>query len=356
MSRAGARLLVVLLGVLGVLAVAGPASAHVGGGTAGSDFDGRVTSVSPAMPGVTVRVLNFGDDLELINHSAAAVTVPGYFDEPYLRIGPTGVWRNAKSPATYINLNRYGLVSLPKGTDAHAAPRWERVSTQPEYVWHDHRTHWMTQGILPPVVAANPSVGHTVFLWSIRMTHGTTPVTVTGELTWNPPPSPLVVWPFVVLLALLPFAAARFGRGPRALGAVLLVGAVAVLWHALATLSPGPGAGSHAGAIAGALFPAVTAALLAAFGFRAAVRGRGVMTGLMALVLGWLLLVEGLPDVDVLWSSHLLSTGPQLPARAAVAVLVAFGPGLVLGGIVAIRRFRDVGVVPDHADVPAPVS
>ncbi len=34
-----ARLVAVLLGVVGVLALAGPASAHVGDGRAGSDFD-----------------------------------------------------------------------------------------------------------------------------------------------------------------------------------------------------------------------------------------------------------------------------------------------------------------------------
>ena len=45
-----ARLVVVLLAVLASLAVAGPASAHVGGGVAGSNFAGRVTGVEPASP------------------------------------------------------------------------------------------------------------------------------------------------------------------------------------------------------------------------------------------------------------------------------------------------------------------
>jgi hypothetical protein len=58
-----------------------------------------------------------------------------------------------------------------------------------------------------------------------------------------------------------------------------------------------------------------------------------------------LLLVQGLPDVDVLWSAHVLSAGPEVPARLAVAVLVALGGGLVVGGIAAVRRFREAGVV-----------
>ena len=61
------RLLVVVLAALAGLLIATPAQAHVGGGAAGSDFDGRVLSVTPAMPGVSVRVLQFGDDLELVN-------------------------------------------------------------------------------------------------------------------------------------------------------------------------------------------------------------------------------------------------------------------------------------------------
>ena len=79
----------------------------MGGEAAGSDYDGRVLSVTPDIPGVSVRILQFGDELELVNRSDTEVAVPGYDDEPYLRIGPDGVWRNARSPATYINLDRY---------------------------------------------------------------------------------------------------------------------------------------------------------------------------------------------------------------------------------------------------------
>jgi len=65
------------------------------------------------------------------------------------------------------------------------------------------------------------------------------------------------------------------------------------------------------------------------------------MTGLLAVVLGWLLLVQGLPDVDVLWTANVLSSGPEVAARAAVALLLALGAGLVGGGIAAARRFRE---------------
>jgi hypothetical protein len=49
-----------------------------------------------------------------------------------------------------------------------------------------------------------------------------------------------------------------------------------------------------------------------------------------------------------------LSAGPQPLARAAVAVLVALGVGLVAGGIAAVRRFREADVPREpRAPVPA---
>ncbi|RBY95843.1 hypothetical protein DQ237_11900 [Blastococcus sp. TF02-8] len=343
MSRGPARLLVVLAGVLALMAVAGPASAHVGGGAAGSDFDGRVVSVTPELPGVSVRVLQFGDELELVNDSATEVLVPGYSDEPYLRIGPEGVWRNARSPATYINLDRFGRTPVPESADPGAEPEWQQVSTRAEYVWHDHRTHWMSEGVLPPRVAEDPTRGHVVSEWVVPLRQGSTEAEVAGRLTWAPPPSPWLVWPVVAVLLLGAVAAGAWAGTPRALGLLLALGAAAALWHALATPEPPVTAGSHLGAVVSALMPAAAALLCAVLGVRASMRGRGVMTGLLAVVAGWLMLVQGLPDVDVLWSAHVASSGPQLLARAAVTLLVTLGVGLVVGGVVAARRFREAG-------------
>ncbi len=350
----GARLLVVLLGVLATLALAGPAHAHVGGEVAGSDFAGRVTSVAPAVPGVDVRVLQFGDALEVVNTTATELTVPGYSDEPYLRIGPDGVWRNARSPATTINLDRYGRVTLPADADPRAAPEWVQVSTEPQYTWHDHRTHWMSVERLPPVVAADPTRAHQVFDWTVPMRHGDTAVTVRGELTWSPPPSTALVWGLHLAMAAVVAATGLLGRSPRPLGWAMAAGAAAALWHAAATPEPPVTVSSHAAALVSALLPAVTAALVAGVGLVAARRGRGVAAGLGAVVLVWLLLVQGLPDVDVLWSAHVAAAGPDLLARAAVAVLVAGGAGLVVGGLAAVRRFRSPEPSPRQESAPQP--
>ena len=346
MRRTPARLLVLLAGIAAVLALAGPAVAHVGGDVAGSDFDGRITSVTPEVPGVTVRILQFGDEFEVVNDTGTDVEIPGYSDEPYLRIGPDGVWRNSRSPATYLNLDRYGGAAVPDSVDADAEPEWVQVSTEPRYVWHDHRTHWMSEGQLPPQVAADPDRAHVVSRWVVPMTHGGTDVEVAGELTWEPPPSPWVVWPIHLGLAALALAAGLLARDARPLGVAMLLGGAAALAHALGTPEPPASIASYGGALASALLPALTAVLVAVLGARAAWRGRGAMAGLSAVVLGWLLLVQGLPDVDVMWSANVLSAGPDLLARAVVALLLALGVGLVAGGIAAVRRFRESGSRP----------
>jgi hypothetical protein len=347
------RLLVVLLGVLATLALAGPASAHVGSGQAGSDFDGRVRSVTPALPGVTARILQFGDELEVVNDTGVDLEVPGYSGEPYLRIGPDGVWRNTRSPATYLNLDRYAANGMPATADVEAPAEWQQVSTEPRYLWHDHRTHWMSQGMLPPIVAADPGRAHTVIEWTVPMTHGGEPVVVAGELTWSPPPPGGLVWPVYALVLVAAVAAGWLARTPRPLALALAGGALASLWHAAATPEPSVTISSHAGAVVGALLPALLLLLVAVVGVRAARRGRGALTGLMALIAGWLMLVQGLPDIDVLWTAHVLATGPQLLARAAVAVLVAGGLGLLLGGAGALRRFRDARPAPSPGPAPA---
>jgi hypothetical protein len=199
----------------------------------------------------------------------------------------------------------------------------------------------MTRGLLPPVVAADPGRSHTVSEWTVPLRYGDTPAEVTGVLTWSPPPSAWLVWPLYAALALLAAAAGLLARTARPLGALMLVGAAAALWHAGATPVPAVSISSHTGAVLAALLPALTAVVVAAVGFRAARRGRGAMTGLFAVVLGWLLLVQGLPDVDVLWSANVLSNGPQEVGQVAVALLVALGAGFVVGGIAAVRRFRE---------------
>ena len=339
-----------LAAVILLLSSAGPAAAHTDRGVAGSNYAGRVLAVSTPMPDVSLRVTEFGSSLELINGSAETVTVYGYSDEEYLRIGPDGVWRNANSPATYLNIRRDGDVALRSTADPGAAPDWEKVSTRAEYSWHDHRTHWMLAS-LPPQVAADPESEHTIINWQLPLAYGDTAVTVDGELTWSPPPAPALWWPLYLLIAAGGLLAGLLGRTARPLAALLAASVAAALWHLVATPQPGLTALDRVLATGAASLPAVVMAGVAGLGVRAAVRGNGLLAGMLSGLVGFMLFVQGLPDMDVLWSANVITGGPVVLARLTVALLIFGGLGLMLGAVPAVRRFRPA--VPDDTPRPA---
>ncbi len=330
-----------MLLALGALVLVGatPAAAHTDRGVAGSNYAGRVLSTSEPMPDVSLRVTEFGDSLELLNGSSVTVTVFGYSDEEYLRIGPDGVWRNANSPATYLNIRRDGDTTLPVNADPRATPDWQQVSTQPEYSWHDHRTHWMLASP-PPQVAANPESEHTIINWQVPLAYGDTAVAVDGELTWSPPPNGAMWWPLYLLIPIVGLLAGLCGKTARPLASLLLASTAAAVWHLVATPQPGLSAMDRALAMGGASLPTLVLAGVAAVGVRAALSGRDLLAGMLAGITGFMLLVQGLPDVDILWSANVITGGPVGLARLTVALLIFGGLGLLLGAAAAVRRFR----------------
>ncbi|WP_236826434.1 MULTISPECIES: hypothetical protein [unclassified Blastococcus] len=330
---------VLLASVILVLTVATPAGAHSDRGVAGSNFAGQVLRTSGPMPAVSLRVTEFGDSLELMNGSPATVTVFGYSDEEYLRIGPDGVWRNANSPATYLNLGRDGNVELPAHADPRADPDWRQVSTQPEYSWHDHRTHWMLDSP-PPQVVADPDSEHTIIEWQVPVAYDGRPVTVDGELTWSPPPAKGLWWPLYLLVGLAGALAGFLGKSPRPLALLLAIVTAAATWHLLATPQPGLTAADRVLAMGAASLPTLALIGITILGVRAAFRGNGLLAGMLAAIAGFMHFVQGLPDMDVLWSANVITGGPTPLARTSVALLIFGGLGLMLGSVGAVRRFR----------------
>ena len=133
------------------------------------------------MPGLHVRVTDLGTKVELTNDGTREVVVLGYAGEPYLRVGPKGVFENARSPATYLNRSTTITGSPPKSADAKAAPVWRRVSTGTTASWHDHRAHFMG-GDDPPEVVRDPDQRRVVDNWVIPMRVGSTDVAARGQL------------------------------------------------------------------------------------------------------------------------------------------------------------------------------
>ena len=168
------------------LVVVAGASAH-GGGAVSKLFLSAITSIAPAIPGVTGVVLSRDDQVELDNTQGATFTVLGYEGEPYLRFSKDGVSVNLHSPARYLNSDRFAQVSLPVDADAKLAPKWEVLTLGKRWSWHDHRIHWMST-ILPPAAKADPKHRHLVFDWTIPVqVAGAGTSTIAGKLTYVPP-------------------------------------------------------------------------------------------------------------------------------------------------------------------------
>jgi hypothetical protein len=93
-------------------------------------------------------------------------------------------------------------------------------------------------------------------------------------------------------------------------------------------------------AMAASSLPTLVLAGVAAVGVRAALGGKDLLAAMLAGVAGFMLLVQGLPDVDVLWSANVITGGPVSLARLTVGLLIFGGLGLLVGAAAAVRRFR----------------
>ncbi len=160
-----------------------PALAHAHQGN--PNFRSTITKVTPAIPGVSLDVLSLDDRLELTNHSDRTVVVGGYNDEPYVRIKPDGtVQVNRLSPSGYLNADRYAREIAPAFASATAPPQWRTIDKTGRYEWHDHRIHYMAQGVPPQV--KDTKVRTKVFDWKVPLTVGTVRGAVAGNLFWQP--------------------------------------------------------------------------------------------------------------------------------------------------------------------------
>jgi len=204
--------------------LAAPAAAHNGGGAA-QGYLSTIRTVHPLIPGLFALVMQGDDRLWLSNGSGKDVTVLGYAGEPYLRFERKRVYRNAASPATYLNEDRFGTQPVPASATPTAAPRWVLVADDGTYEWHDHRIHWMG-ATPPPAVRKDPHVAHHVFDWRVPLRVEGRAAALLGTLDYSPPPRgagafPVLTALVVALVALLALSAAavvllRRGRGALA--------------------------------------------------------------------------------------------------------------------------------------------
>lgn len=351
------RLTVLLLATLAATAaLAGPALAH-GRGSESTNYSSRILE-APAIDGVAWEVIGGDQFLAVTNTSGAELTVTGYRDEPYLRIGPEGVFENRASEATYVNTDRYGEVGeLPPDVGPDQEPRWSKVGDTPTYAWHDHRIHWMSTQKPPTLV--DESRETLINPWEVQFSHDGDEHVVAGELHWVPPPSPLP-WLAIAAVLTLPALLGLRRRGERGewvkplvrpAAAVLLVVSLLNITHLVDDFLavPLPLTTQVVSAIQTALFIA-----LGVFGALVAWRGRDGAFTALGVGSGGILIGQGLLYLSALTSSQSASVFPDWLARLVIALSLLQALWVLAVAVVGNRRLADEE--PEEAPAPAEVT
>jgi len=303
-----------------------------------SDYRCVVTGLTAPLPGLTVRAVSAGTQLELVNHTGRPIEVLGYSGEPYLRIAPDGVYQNANSPATYLNQSAIGGPTPPASATAYAPPAWQKLSGTPAVVWHDHRAHWML-ATKPPAVVADPGSPHRISEWSIPLRDGVRQFAVTGTLDWVPPPAPAVWWAGVLLLAgaVAGLGLLRSARALRGAAAVALAAGIAALGYAVAAVADaGPLAPSGAlRVLVGTQpWPLLCGAAAVAAGWYAW-RARPAADLALGLTGACLALYAGAANAAVF--VHAVPPVSLPGGVARLLILLSLGAGVGLAGVAVLR-------------------
>jgi hypothetical protein len=168
-------------GLLCAIAAA-PVSAHQGNPNMRSIPHG----ITPAVKGVQIQVLNNDDRFELDNRSGKTILIEGYDSEPYARLLPNGtVEVNKRSPAYFLNNDRYAQIKVPPSASATAPPQWSVEAKTGRFQWHDHRMHWMAKTTPPQVKDKHKKTK--IFNYKIPLRVNGQPAALNGTLWWVGP-------------------------------------------------------------------------------------------------------------------------------------------------------------------------
>ncbi|MEV0109894.1 hypothetical protein AB0H42_26635 [Nocardia sp. NPDC050799] len=279
------RAAVIALALIVPTAVSAPAGAHAGGLSPAAVRSEELT-VSPVVRGLTVTTIEDGARLLISNNTGLLV-----------EISPGG---GATAPA-----------SVPSGESR---------------AWIDSRAT-----ILDRELGSRTSAP-----WSVPITAGPVPVTVTGRFVAAPPPAAPVWWIATAGLAAAVLVPARRVRRPELMLAIAgLVTVLASLAHVigstLAVQSASPvGTFLDAMGIGLLVWPMVTIAAVAAW--------RGRAAGVLGVCVGAALnVVFILPDITVFHFGVLPFAGPDAVERLLVALVLGAGTGVAVGGAGALR-------------------
>jgi hypothetical protein len=342
----------VLLAALALsLATARPASADPAKPT---NDESKVLSLQPSTDAVSLRVVGGDGFLELHVRRGHEATVEGYGGEPWLRVLRDGtVEENTRSPATYLDANRYARdITVPPDADTKAPPQWKTVGHDGHWVWHDHRIHWMNPGVAPPMMPGSDQVrmgDRDDGRWVVPMHVDGQPVAVIGELIRHPAPGPGLSVLLIGGLALAGFAASYLLRGEavrlRGASVVALAAAIVAVFAGYETMRAVPRVAGGSYLVVMIPLGGVVVGLLS-LALRTGTSKCLAVLGAAGCVLGW-----GLYQLETLWRAVPLSVLPHLVAR----VLMAAALGAALGAaILAVRSGALAMPAPVVARAPDP--
>jgi hypothetical protein len=343
------------------LLTAPPAFAHALNGASPSNYRTRILSVDPETPGIDIKVVEAGNRLLLTNQTTNEVLVLGYAQEPYLRVGPQGVFENLRSPATYTNRSRLPTAELPAkaSKDPNTPPEWKKASAANNFRWHDHRVHYM--GLQPPgPVKADSGSEHVIIpAWEVPLVLGQEKILVKGDLRWIPGPSSLP-WLAIALVSGLALAGLVLGAGarrPSLARAVLLT--TLVLLIALDVFRLAGLASNVASSLvkaAGNNLPAVAAWVLAVVAGVFILRNDARLGPALSAGTGALFALSAFGDIKVLSSSQLATDAPLWLTRLSVAAGLGLGVGLLVVAFVPLLTPPAAVRAPEPPNQPVPVE
>jgi hypothetical protein len=323
------------LALAAVATSAPPAGAHGAGGLQPTNYETRVLRMTPAVAGLALRPIDLGTRLELTNRTGHDVVVLGYDREAYLRVGPRGVFENARSPARFLNRTLRGTSPVPASADPEAAPEWRRIGDGPTVRWHDHRAHW-TADQDPPAVRRDRGSPHLVQAFVITLESEGRTVRVRGDVRWVPGPSPWAWLAGALALGVALVVVGRTRRWPSALGCGLVLLVVAQLLHVVGLW--GSSSESSWSQLWASVY-SIGGTALAIVGLVVLARRGGDAAVPIALLAGlFLALAGGLADVTTLSRSQVPTTIAVWIDRLTVAVTLGAGFGTAAVAALHLRR------------------
>lgn len=161
-------------------------TAAYGHGAVSERYRSTVVAVEPEGLPVDVRISG-GDQIRFENAGDEELVICGYESdgcEPWVRIGPDGVFEDRNSEAYFANAeaDEYGTAPEDAG---EGGPKFVMVREKPAfYAYHDHRVHWMGKDLLPPGIDENDPSVQKVFDGEVRFRYGDTDGVVRTRLDY----------------------------------------------------------------------------------------------------------------------------------------------------------------------------